>query len=446
MNHDGIRFSLRPALHACLAALALAAPVAGCVAGSPDTLKDSGSVEDSHGDGTGSYEEGFSGGTVAQAAQSSCATASVKGLSYQIIEEGNCITPGAFAPITLPDNASASENVFLYLEQPARDALQSVLSAYPNKSLSVNSALRTIAQQYMLYAWYQSGTCGITLAAKPGNSNHETGLALDVNEYGAWRSILESNGFQWLGSSDPWHFDYVGAGAEDHRGLDILAFQRLWNRNNPNDPIDEDGSWGPATEAAMRKAPAMGFPIGATCNQQGGEPSCTAAFQDICGSPYQQAIEWIAKKGITSGCGNGNFCPDMTVTRGQMASFLAAALKLPAGQDKFTDDDGSPFEAAINAIAAAGITDGCDAAGTLFCPDQDVTRAEMATFLTRAFKLPASATDAFVDDEGNMHEANINAIAAKGITAGCDSAQKLYCPANPVTRGQMATFLYRAMN
>lgn len=51
-----------------------------------------------------------------------------------------------------------------------------------------------------------------------------------------------------------------------------------------------------------------------------------------------------------------------------MAAFLAAALKLPAGPERFTDDNGTPFEAAINAVAAAGITSGCDVAGTAFCP------------------------------------------------------------------------------
>lgn len=398
---------------------------------------------DDHSEGTGQMSEGFSGGTVADAANASCATASVKGLSFQIIEEGNCIEPGAFAPVTLPANASAGDNVFLFIQQPARDKLVSVLKANAGKALSINSMLRTIAQQYLLWNWYQTGSCGISLAAKPGNSNHETGLAMDVQEYSSWRSTLEGNGFGWLGASDPWHFDWVGAGAVDHRGLDILAFQRLWNRNNPNDPIAEDGIWGPGTESRMRKSPADGFSMGATCGAQS-EPACVASFADICGSPHQAAIDWMAKQGLTTGCGGGNYCPDSTVTRGQMAAFLAAALKLPAGPDKFTDDDGSPFEASINAIAAAGITDGCG--GTNFCPDKDVTREEMASFLVRGFKLAPSGTDMFVDDESSIHEANINALGAAGVTTGCNTAEKLYCPTNPVTRGQMATFLYRAMN
>lgn len=70
----------------------------------------------------------------------------------------------------------------------------------------------------------------------------------------------------------------------------------------------------------------------------------------------------------------------------------------------------------------------------------------MATFLVNAFKLPASAADAFSNDGSSIHEANINALFAAGVTSGCDAAKKLSCPESAVTRGQSATFLYRAMN
>lgn len=401
---------------------------------------------DIHDENIGQFAEGFSGGTVADAAATSCGTVSVKGLSQQIIEESNCISPGAFAPLTLSSNGSAGTNVFLNIQKPARDKLQSVMKANPSRVMSINSMLRTAAQQYLLYNWYQTGRCGISLAAKAGLSNHETGTAIDIQEYSAWRTTLESNGFRWLGSSDPWHFDYVGAGSVDQRGLDVLAFQKLWNRNNPGDKIAEDGTWGPGTESRMRKSPANGFPTGATCNASGGEPVCSAAFADTCSSPFQADIDWLAKQGLVNGCGGGNYCPNDVVTRGQMAAFLTNALKLPAGPERFTDDNGSPYEAAINAVAAAGITSGCNVAGTEFCPTKEVTRAEMATFLVKAFKLAATSNDLFVDDEDSLHEANINALGNAGVTSGCDSVKKLYCPSSFVTRGQMATFIRRAMD
>jgi S-layer homology domain/D-alanyl-D-alanine carboxypeptidase len=442
--HQTKRTFVLHSLTAVISALVLAACVADATT-DDEQIEQLGGERDIADESIGQFAEGFSGGTVADAAATSCGTVSVKGLSQQIIEESNCITPGAFAPLTLTSNASAGSSVFANIQKPARDKLSAALKANPNRTMTINSMLRTVAQQYLLYNWYQTGRCGISLAARPGSSNHETGTAIDIQEYSAWRSTLEANGFRWLGSSDPWHFDYVGAGAVDQRGLDVLAFQKLWNRNNPSDKIAEDGVWGPGTESRMRRSPANGFPTGATCNATT-EPACTATFKDICSSPYQADIDWLAKQGLVNGCGSGNYCPNDVVTRGQMAAFLTSALQLPAGPERFTDDNGSPYEAAINSIAAAGISSGCNVAGTEFCPTQPVTRAEMATFLVKAFTLAPSQNDLFVDDESSIHETNINALGAAGITSGCDAVQKLYCPTNVVTRGQMATFIRRAMD
>jgi hypothetical protein len=126
-----------------------------------------------------------------------------------------------------------------------------------------------------------------------------------------------------------------------------------------------------------------------------------------------------------------------------MATFLARALDLPAAtRDHFTDDNGTTHEPNINRLAEAGITAGCSA--TRYCPGGIVTRAQMATFLTRAFDVPWTATNWFTDDNGSTHEPNINRIAAAGITVGCGG--KSYCPDGAVTRGQMATFLRRALD
>lgn len=210
-------------------------------------------------------DESVTGATVYDVAGSSCSTSSVKGLSKQIIAEARCINPDAFVAIGSHGNLTVGSSAYAYVEKPARDRLSAALKENPGKTMTLNSALRTVAQQYMLYRWYQSGRCGISLAAKPGASNHETGLALDIQQYSTWKTILTNKGFKWLGSSDPWHFDYVGSGAVSYKGLDVKAFQRLWNRNNPGDKIDTDGVWGPQTEARMKKAPAGGFATGATC-------------------------------------------------------------------------------------------------------------------------------------------------------------------------------------
>lgn len=169
--------------------------------------------------------------------------------------------------------------------------------------------------------------------------------------------------------------------------------------------------------------------------------AATPAFSDIAESRFRAQIEWLAAEGITTGCGDGRFCPDGLVTRAQMATFLVRFLGLPrAGHDRFADDERSPHEANINALAAAGITAGCG--DGRFCPDGRVTRAQMATFLGRAVRLPAStAADYFVDDERSAHEERINGLAASGISGGCGT--HAFCPDGLVTRGQMAAFLYR---
>jgi hypothetical protein len=165
-------------------------------------------------------------------------------------------------------------------------------------------------------------------------------------------------------------------------------------------------------------------------------------FVDIWESKFRDDIVWLAEDGITSGCATQRFCPHGSVTRAQMATFLSRALHLPTtSRDYFRDDGGSVHEAAINRLAASGITAGC---GTgRFCPDGLVTRGQMATFLSRAFDLPGTSTDWFGDDAGIVHEPAINRLAASGITTGCGTGR--FCPSGVVTRGQMAAFLRRAL-
>jgi len=190
-----------------------------------------------------------------------CSTAVVIGLSKQIAQEAGCENPASFvsfqgaAGITL-----ASSAVLPFLVKGARDDLEKVAAG---NSLDVTSALRTLAQQYLLYEWFAQGKCGITAAATVGNSNHEGGRAVDLGNYSARISAMAAHGWAHDVAGDPVHFDHTAS--PDDRGQDIKAFQVLWNANNPNDTIAADGAYGPATEARLQRSPAAGFAIGPSC-------------------------------------------------------------------------------------------------------------------------------------------------------------------------------------
>lgn len=210
--------------------------------------------------------------TVAQAASTRCSTSSVRGLSLQLVEEIQCIRPGTMESIAGIPGTDLGSAVVPYLQRPAARALRDAVSRR-STTMYINSALRTLPQQYLLHRWYREGRCGIALAARPGTSNHETGVAVDIEGFDGWRSTMSGAGYRWLGSSDPVHFDYVGGGTVNLSSLSVLAFQRLWNRANPGDRIPEDGAYGPATESRLVRAPGEGFATGATCGSGSGSTS-----------------------------------------------------------------------------------------------------------------------------------------------------------------------------
>ena len=195
---------------------------------------------------------------------SGCSLAAVRGLDAQIVAEMNCVIPDTLVPFDDLNVELGGSSTWPLLQPAARAAFGRAIAAR-GASFRVNSAYRTIAQQYLLYQWYRAGQCGIGLAAQPGRSNHQSGLSLDVSDYPGWRPHLEAQGWDWFGSGDPVHFDYVGGGTADIRDDAVLAFQRLHNRNNPGDLIAEDGAYGPQTESRLKAAPAEGFAVGADC-------------------------------------------------------------------------------------------------------------------------------------------------------------------------------------
>lgn len=195
---------------------------------------------------------------------SSCSTGTVLELSRQIAEETDCLMPGQLVKFDVVRGLQITGSAVLpYLGAGARTDLYAAAAIAGATPLQITSAFRTVVQQYLLFRWFSLGRCDITAAADPGRSNHESGRAIDVGNYAAFVTILGDRGWAHDVPGDPVHFDHLASA--DLRGTDVLAFQRLWNRNAPDDPIGEDGAFGPATEARVRKAPAEGFGIGAVC-------------------------------------------------------------------------------------------------------------------------------------------------------------------------------------
>jgi len=177
--------------------------------------------------------------------------------------------------------------------------------------------------------------------------------------------------------------------------------------------------------------------------------SLTRRFVDISGSVFLAAIEHLAAIGITQGCNppqNIRFCPDNLVTRGQMAAFLTRAFGLPStSTDFFVDDEGAFYEDAANRMAAAGITTGC--APNRYCGERPIPRGQMAAMLSRGLDLPPGGADRFVDDNTSEFEGAINRVAAAGITFGCNPPNNnRFCPGDSVNRGQMAGFIRRSLD
>jgi len=175
-----------------------------------------------------------------------------------------------------------------------------------------------------------------------------------------------------------------------------------------------------------------------------------AQFLDVPPSDqFFTEIGKISARGVTVGCGGGNYCPDAFVTREQMAVLIEKALGVlnpptPA-QPRFMDVPSSRFGYAfIDDFARRGITVGCG--GGNYCPDALVTREQMAAFLIRAlcvFNPPTPPSPRFADvPASNPFYAFIEEMAVRQITQGCGGGN--YCPNGNVTRAQMAAFLVRA--
>ena len=177
-----------------------------------------------------------------------------------------------------------------------------------------------------------------------------------------------------------------------------------------------------------------------------------ASFEDVVGV-HQAAVDALATMGVFDGteCGQDLFCPDEPISRWTMAVWLVRILDEPepsADSSRFVDVDAAEWWMPYaERLAELEITRGCATEPRRFCPEDPVSRAHMASFLSRAFELEAPEERPeveFADVEEGSHTDNIHALAASGITRGCATEPLRFCPRQPTTRAQMASFLKRA--
>jgi hypothetical protein len=257
-----------------------------------------------------------------------------------------------------------------------------------------------------------------------------------------------------LHDGEPWHpinstFVIVNNGAECVGETSFketltheLGHTMGFGHHDPPNPAD-------ATMSAMLKKDGRGAAIAIVDKQCASFDYHT--FLDV---PYDywvwRWIEAIENAGVTTGCGNGNYCPEAPMTRDEMAIFLLRAkdgggyVPPACTTPMFADVPCSnPYAPWINELVRRGVTAGCG--GGNYCPKTSITRSQMAVFLLATLQgpgwsPPACTSPVFADMPCSSPFAPwIDELVSRGVTAGCGSGN--YCPNDVVTRAQMAVFI-----
>jgi hypothetical protein len=171
---------------------------------------------------------------------------------------------------------------------------------------------------------------------------------------------------------------------------------------------------------------------------------------------FRDFVNTVARNGITVGCGGGNYCPSQNIPRSQMAVFLLKSkygsthIPPPATGGIFLDvQPGDLYADWIEELASLGITGGCGNGN--YCPNNPVTRGEMAVFLLKTLLgstyVPPPAALIFQDVPPGYFSIDwIEDLYFRGVTAGCATNPPRYCPDNPNTRGEMAVFVTKTFS
>lgn len=278
------------------------------------------------------------------------------------------------------------------------------------------------------------------------NADHVFLVAIDGRQPG-WSTGLglaeAAEMMRWLGATDALNLD--GGGSTAFHGFNEL-------RNRPSDGEQRLVASAlvimpPENAVADPPPPRL---LDDACPPGEVPPN---PFSDAIDNSHSDAIACMAWRQIARGTADGRYDPMRPVRRDQMAAFLARYLYVAgatfpdSAPDAFPDDEGSVHEPFIDVLAEMGVISG-RSDGT-FDPTATVSRGQMAAFLARAIPLTTGApltntVDYFPDDSGDTHERSINRLTATAVVGG--TADGTYRSAAPVRRDQMASFLARALD
>ena len=260
-----------------------------------------------------------------------------------------------------------------------------------------------------------------TFSAVAAGGEHSCGLRTDGS--------VECWGYNSDGQSMPpgGSFTAISSGLRHSCGLGTDGSVQCWGDNAVFIPATAPGTHGPVGDAGER-------------------------FADIAGNPHRVEIDRMAVLGITLGCAAGaepRYCPDGHVTRAQMAAFLLRAIgqpdPRPAAGAPFSDvPDGAWYTPYALALAEMGVDTGENGE---WRPDADLTRLEMTRWLTRLFDhiTPAASPQGLFRDVDREDWPVVEGLYRLGVTEGCSTRPLRFCPDQPVTRAETASFIIRSL-
>ena len=229
---------------------------------------------------------------------------------------------------------------------------------------------------------------------------------------------------------------------------------------NPGNGFVYTGNFNPGTGSSNPGTTTVGDSSGDGSDSDD-ESDDVTPLEDAgdAGTETEAAINALHRLGVFTGtlCQSNRLCPNDPMQRWIAAVWLVRLIDgddpAPVTESRFEDvnassmwEDSVWYAPHVERLADLEVTVGCTQDPLRFCPDVNLTRAQVASWVARAFDLESDESQGFVDAVGSVHEANINAVVAAGVMSGCSTDPKNFCLDDTVTKGEMARYVYAARN